>query len=82
MGANQVSVRARWAVRVAMAAFGLLIGCFSIVVAVQDASDLGDAASEPARRAVLLMVVGGVLKGLGLAGVFVCQAAQFRDWSS
>lgn len=77
-----MGVKARWAVRIAMAAFGLLIGGVSIVDAVQDASGLGDAADGSARWAVLLMVIGGLLKGLGLAGVFVCQAAEFRDWSS
>lgn len=77
-----MSVKARWAVRIAMAAFGLLIAGVFIVDAVQDLSGLRVAADGSVRWAVLLMVIGGLLKGLGLGGVFVCQAAEFRDWSS
>lgn len=77
-----MSGKARRTVRVAMAAFGLLLGGLSVFVAVDDASGLGAAPGETASREALLLVIGGVLKGLGLAGVFVCQAVGFRDWSS
>jgi len=77
-----VSVRARWTVRIAIVAFGVLIGGVSVVDAAMQASGLSSAPAGPARRAVLASVIGGLLKGLGLGGVFFCQAAEFRDWSS
>ena len=77
-----MSARARGAVRVAMAAFGLLIGVVFIIDAVQDASGLSSTAGGVTRRAMLLVAIGGLLKGLGLAGVFLSQAAEFREWSS
>jgi len=77
-----MSARARWAVRIVMAGFGLLIGGFSVIDAVQAATRLSTAEDDAAHRALLVLLIGGVLKGVGLAGVFVFQAIGFRDWAT
>lgn len=77
-----MSRKARWAVRIAMAAFGLLIATIFIALALHTASGLDVDVDGAARRARLLQVIGGLFKGIGLGSLFVAQAVGFREWTS